>query len=145
MGRITVTRRVRAPLERVFDMVAHVERFREAVPEIVDVEFIGPTRKGVGTRFRETRRMGKRRATVELEVQEYVENDRVRIVSDAGGSVWDSLFTVAPADEGEVELTMVMEDRAYRLPAKLFNPLIRGTIRRAVERDLDAVKAACER
>lgn len=145
MGRITVTRQVTAPVERVFDAVAHIENFKEAVPDIVGVEFLSDTKRGVGTRFRETRQMGKRTATVELEVTEYVANEHIRIVSDAGGTIWDTTFRVQAAGAGRAELSMVMDDKAYRLLAKLMNPMIRPMVRKAVERDLDAVKTYCER
>lgn len=144
MGRTTVVRTVRAPIERVFDTVAHCENFSTVVPDIEGVEFLTESRSGVGTRFRETRRMGKRVGTTELEVTEYVPNERVRLVSDQGGTIWDTVFTTRPAADGAVELKMVMDARPYRLVAKLMNPLIGGFIRKAIESDLDAVKAYCE-
>lgn len=144
MGRITTTRRIEAPVEKVFDAVAHIERFQKVVPDIVRVEFVSEVRKGVGTRFRETRRMGSKEVTVELEVTDYVDNESVRIVSDAGGTIWDTTFRVVDRGDGEVDLTMEMEDKAYKLLAKLFNPLIRPMVRKGVERDMDAVKAFCE-
>lgn len=79
-------------------------------------------------------------ASTELEVTEYVENDRVRIVSEAGGAVWDTVFTVSPAG-GRTELTMTMDAR----PAKLTLPVVMRMIRKAVISDVDAVKAFCER
>ena len=60
--------------------------------------FLSEVRTGVGTRFRETRLMhGKERST-ELEVTEYVENERVRMVADTDGTVWDSVFVVSPVE-----------------------------------------------
>lgn len=144
MGRITSTRRIVAPVSRVFETVADIQNFAKAVPAIVKVEFVTPQHSGVGTRFRETRRMGKREATVELEVKELVPGQRIRLVADAGGTVWDTVFTVK-ADSSGAELSMVMDDKPYRLPAKLFNPLLRGMIRKGIERDMDAVKGYCER
>lgn len=144
MSRTEVKRTVHAPIGRVFDTVAHIERFSEVVPEIVEVEFLSDTRRGVGTRFRETRLMGKRRASTVLEVTEYVPNERIRFVSDQGGTLWDTVFTTRPSGEGAVELAMVMDAKAYKLPAKLLNPLIKGVVRRAIEKDLDAIKASCE-
>ena len=143
MGRIATSRQIAAPVERVFDVVAHVENFREAVPDIVRVEYTSATRKGPGTRFKETRRMGRREATVELEVTEYEPNERVRIVSDAGGTVWDTTFRVTPSGGG-TELSMVMDDRPHKLLARLFTPLVRPMVRKAVGRDMDAVQAFCE-
>lgn len=70
--------------------------------------------------------------------------EEVRLVSDQGGTIWDTVFTTRPMGEGVVELEMVMDARAYKLPAKLLNPLIKGFIRKAIEKDLDAVKAHCE-
>jgi uncharacterized protein YndB with AHSA1/START domain len=144
MSPITVTRTIRAPVEQVFDAVAHIDRFSQVVEDIVRVEYVSQQKRGVGTRFRETRRMNGKEATVELEVAEYVENDRVRIVADSHGTVWDTLFTVA-ASEGGTTLTMTMDARAHKLLAKLITPLIKGMVRQGVEKDMDAVKAFCER
>lgn len=143
MTRTRVTRTIDAPPERVFRVIADIRRYSKAQPDIVDVEFLSDSEYGVGTRFRETRRMGKRETTTELEVTELVENDRVRIVSDAGGTVWDSQFTVRGRDGG-TELTLVMEARPHRLLARITTPLMAGMLRRALEKDMDAVKAYCE-
>jgi uncharacterized protein YndB with AHSA1/START domain len=144
MASTVVTRTIQAPVEQVFDAVAHIDRFSQIVEDIVRVEYLSEHERGVGARFRETRRMNGNEETVELEVTEYVENDRVRIVADAGGTVWDTLFTVAAGDR-ETTLTMTMEARAHKLLAKLINPLIKGMVRKSVEKDMDAVKVFCER
>ena len=143
MGRIATTRHIQAPVERVFDLVAHIENFQKAVPDIVGIEYLSETRRGSGTRFRETRRMGRREATCDLEVTEYEPGQHVRIVSDAGGTIWDTVFRVKPSGDG-TELEMVMDDRPHKLLAKLMTPLIRGFVRKAVAKDMDAVKAFCE-
>lgn len=145
MGCTSVERIIRAPAERVFATVAEIENYSEAVPHIVEVEFLTDQHTGVGTRFRETRLMGKRRATSVLEVTEFEPPSHVRLVSDQGGTVWDTVFSVEPAGEGAVRLAMVMDARANRFAAKLFNPLVAGVIRKAIEKDMDAVKAYCER
>jgi uncharacterized protein YndB with AHSA1/START domain len=144
VGRIVSTRRIDASVDRVFETVAYIDNFARVVPAIVKVEYVTAQRSGVGTRFRETRRMGRREATVELEVKEFVPGQRIRLVTDAGGTVWDTVFSVRAEGSG-AELSMVMEDKPYRLLAKLFNPLLRGMIRKGVESDMDAVKTHCER
>ena len=144
MAKVTVSRRIDAPVDVVFRTVAHVERFSQAVPHILRVEFLSEVKSGVGARFRETRMMMGREASTELEVTEYVENERVRIVSEAGGALWDTVFTVGPDGEG-TELKMVMDARPQTLSARMTVPLIIGTVRKAIEQDMDAVKAFCER
>jgi uncharacterized protein YndB with AHSA1/START domain len=143
MSRTTVVRTIDAPVERVFDTVAHVESFAKAVPHIVGTEFLSDVESGVGTRFRETRRMRGKETTTELEVTEYVENDRVRILADAGGTVWDTVFEVA-AESDQVRLKVTMDAKAYQLMSKLVNPFIKGFVKRAIESDMDAVKIYCE-
>ena len=144
MANVTVTRSIDAPVDVVFRTVAHVELFSQAVPGILRVEFLSEVKSGVGARFRETRMMMGREASTELEVTEYVENERVRIVSEAGGALWDTVFTVAPDGEG-TELKMVMDARPRTTSARMTLPLIIGTVRKAVEQDMDAVESFCER
>ena len=143
MKSIRITRFIDAPLEAVFQTVSDVRNFRDAVPHITNIEFLTDQHVGAGTRFRETRSMNGREQSVELEVAEYVENDRVRMISDAGGTVWDSLFTVTE-EAGKVTLDMQMDIRPYKLLSKIMTPLIRGMVVKGVAADMDAVQTYCE-
>ena len=87
--------------------------------------------------------MKGKEATVELEVTEFVENEHIRIVSDTNGTVWDTVFTVAPVGD-QTRLDMVMDAKAYKLLPKLMNPIIKGMIQKAIEQDMDSVKIYCE-
>lgn len=143
MTQTTITRTIDAPLEDVFNTVADISQFSEAIPHIVKIEFLTESKTGVGTRFRETRVMKGKEVATELEVTEYVENDRVRMVADSHGTVWDSLFTVK-SENGKTNLTLIMEARAYQFLPRLMNPLIKGMVAKAVGMDMDMVKAHCE-
>ena len=145
MSRTRTSRTIDAPVEAVFEAVADIANFSKAVPHIARVEFLTERRVGVGTRFRETRLMRGREATTELEVTEYERNERVRLVSDAGGTVWDSLFTVTPEGDGRsTRLDLVMEAKPYRFMSRLLVPLMKGVVAKAVAADMDAVKAWLE-
>ncbi len=137
------SRIIKAPLERVFDTISDVHNYSAAVPSITKVEFLSAQHRGVGTRFRETRKMNGREHSVELEVAEYVENARLRMLSDAGGSTWDTLFSLSRVS-GDVELRMQMDVRPHGILARIMNVLIRGMIAKGVDSDMDAVKAYCE-
>ncbi len=145
MTRTTVSTTILAPVDAVFDLIADPVNYTRAVPQITKVEFLTEQRSGVGTRFRETREMGSREAATELEVTEYVKNERVRMVSDAGGTIWDSVFTVTPTGDGSAtELQLVMEARPYRPLARVVVPLTKRIVAKAVTGDIDAVKAYLE-
>lgn len=129
----------------MFPVVADIREYSKVQPQIVDVQFLTPKQGGVGTRFRETRMMGGRRVSTELEVTEHVENQRVRLVAESGGTVWDTVFDLRPAGAGRTELTMVMDARAQNLLARLAAPLLMGMVRKGVQADIDRVKDHCEK
>ena len=144
MARYTLSRSIDASVSTVFDTVSDVRNFSKAVANIEDIEFLSDAQTGVGTRFRETRNMNGRKASTELEVTEYVADERIRLVSEAGGTTWDTVFTVKGSNGGPTELTMVMDATPHGLLARLSNLLIGGMMRRALAGDMDAVKAYCE-
>ena len=143
MTQITVQRTIDAPLGTVFRAVTEVENLPASIPDVVSVEFLSEARSGVGTRFRETRRMGKREMQTELEVTELVPNERARMVADSHGTVWDTLFTVRPAGD-KTELEICMDARPHKLLPRLMNPLMKGVFRGGLQKHLDAVSAYCE-
>lgn len=144
MKATTVERTINAPVEQVFRAVSDVREFAKAQPQILDITFLSQQQAGVGTRFRETRLMKGRKAAMDLEITELVENQRVRLVADSHGTAWDTVFSVAPASPGGTRLSMRMEARAHGLLARVLTPLMRGMVARAVAKDMDRVKAHCE-
>jgi len=144
MAQVKVSRKISAPIDLVFKTISEINDFAKAVPEIVNAEIISDVKKGVGTRFRETRLMNGKEETTELEVTEFVENDRVRIVADTHGTVWDSVFTVKSVDGG-TELELTMDAKPQGLMPKLMVPMMIGMLTKALEKDMDAVKAYCEK
>jgi hypothetical protein len=144
MTRTVVTRTIHAPVSRVFTTVAHIEEFSKAIPHIVKFEYLSESKSGAGTRFRETRLMNGKEMLTELEVKEYVENERVRMVADSHGTVWDSLLTVRPEGENTL-LTVTMDAITSRMFNRIMNVLIKGMVRKGMERDFNAVKTYCEK
>jgi len=144
MRPIIVKRTIKAPIDRVFQTVANIQHFSKAVPRVVRYEILSSVESGVGTRFRETRRMNGKEQVTELEVTEYVQNDHVRMVSDSHGIIWDSLFTVK-MEQDQTALTLAMEARAYKFLSKLIYPLMYKTIAKAVGRDMDSIKEFSEK
>ncbi|MBT8484413.1 MAG: SRPBCC family protein, partial [Phycisphaerae bacterium] len=115
----------------------------ETMPDVVKIEFLTDQRVGLGTKFRETRRMGKREMVTELDVTEFVENDHVRMVADSHGTIWDTLFEVTPTGGG-TELTLTMDARAHKLLPRIMNPIMKGFFKKGIEKHLDSLKTHCE-
>jgi hypothetical protein len=143
MKPVRTSRTIAAPLSLVFETLSNPKNFQTAVPHIKKIEFLTEQESGAGTRFRETREMNGREESVVLEVTEYVANERVRIVSDAGGTIWDSVFSVSET-AGGVEMNLQMDVRPYKVLARVMNLFIRGFVVKGLETDMDAVKKYCE-
>lgn len=144
MKTIIVTKNINAPVEKVFNTVAHIEEFSKTVSNVVKVEFLTEQKTGAGTRFRETRLMRGKEASTELQVTEYVKNEKVRLVAKNMGTVWDTTFSVKQ-ENGGTTLTMSMDAKSTNFFAGLMNSMIRGMIAKEVEKDMDAVKVYCEK
>lgn len=143
MARVETSRTIRAPREAVFAATVNIEDYAQAVPEIVDVEFLSEQRDGVGTRFRETRRAGRRTTTARVEVTEHEEPIRFRKVTDDGGRTSDTTFTYLTTKEGtEVHLRIDMRPRS--LWARFTSRFVAPTVGREVTSDLDAIKRSFE-
>lgn len=142
---ITVQRQIAADPEHVFAAATEIERFPEANPDVIKVEFITAQRSGVGTRFREFRAMGKKVLVSTLEITEHdPARRRVRMVTDLHGTVWDTTFEVEAAHEG-ARFTAQMECRAHKLLPKLLNPLLKGMFRKGMRQHMEHFAAWCER
>ncbi len=143
MSQTSVSINIQAPIEKVFAAISDIESFPIRAEAITEVEFLTEQRSGIGTQFRETRMLKGRESQTELEVTEFVENDRIRMVSDQGGTIWDTIFIVQQT-ESDTRLDMTMDAKPYKLMAKLMNPLIKGMIARFIQKDMDELKAWCE-
>lgn len=143
MAWASAKRMIDAPVEEVFNTVAHIEAFRNALPHIIDVEFLTDQQIGAGTRFRETRLMNGKQYVTELEITEYEPHARVRMVTDTNGTIWDTLYTI-DRREGNTRLELQMDAKAHELMAKLVNHFIQGLVQHAIDRDMDLVQKYCE-
>lgn len=137
------TIQINASLEKVFNTISKPGEFSNAIPHILEVEFLSDIREGVGTKFKETRLMNKRKASTILEVTEFTNNESIRLVSKAGGTTWDSLFQVKPEDD-HVTLSLEMKAIPHNIFARMMNRFIKGMLEKALNDDLKSVKGYCE-
>ena len=145
MATIEIARTIHAPTPIVFKTVADPAHFARAISGVTKLEFLSSTKCGLGTRFRQSRVLNGKEMTLDFDVIDYVENERVRIVNEIHGTRWDSVITLTPSS-AFTTLTMRMDTKTRPLVPRLLMPLmLRLFIRRAVEKDFDAVKAFCEK
>ena len=137
MKPLIVTTQIQATVEEVFEVVAHIEVASEIIPKIERAVILTDQKRGSGTRFAETRKMGKREFTMEFEVTEYDPPRSVRLICvDEVKTTWDSIYELEQAT-GATNLTLTMHCIPTRFSMKLMWPLMKWVIRKGVKDDLN--------
>jgi len=146
MVEVTVGVWIAARNESVFALLSDVAGAAERIKGISHVELLTPGPVGIGTRFRETRKMFGREAS---ETMEFVAFDPPRgytLHAESCGSRYTTTFHCTPADGG-TQVTATFLAQPVSLVARLLQPLMRsmmGTMTKCLREDLEDIKRAAE-
>jgi hypothetical protein len=147
MTSFNVTKHIQAPVETVFDVASDLAHAAEHVRGIEKIELLTPGPVGVGTKWRETRKMMGREATETLEIKAFDRPSKYVVGCESCGCYFESTFAFAPR-EGGTDVTLDVHTKALTLMAKIMSPvgnLMMGkTMRSLLEDDLDDVKRVAE-
>jgi hypothetical protein len=147
---LTMTKRIHAPVDVVFDVASDLARAAENFRAIEKIEVLTPGAVGVGTRWRETRKMMGREAT---ETIEFTAFDRPRGYTagcESCGVYLETAFRfeaangVAPGTDVTVETRWKARSLFAKLLSPLSNLMFRKMLRTCIEQDLEDLKRAAE-
>lgn len=145
---VSVAARVRRPRHEVFSAFCELQRVPERLTAVDRVETVTPGPFDVGTRWRETRRLLRRRFTGERWVTGFDPDRSFRVEGELNGTHHVSRIDFEDDGDGatRVELTFrsVPVTRGGRL-LEHADALLVPTVRRVLERDLQEMRAALER
>jgi carbon monoxide dehydrogenase subunit G len=147
MTEFSLTKRIAAPVETVFDVATDLEHAAEHIRGIEKIEMLTPQPVGVGTKWRETRKMMGRLSTETLEVMAFDRPRSYTVGCESCGAYFETTFRFTPAgDVTDAVLDVRMEARS--LMAKLISPLgnlmFGKTMRQCMDDDLEDVKRVAE-
>jgi uncharacterized protein YndB with AHSA1/START domain len=143
MAKVQVTRTIKAPVSRVFQAFTDIENMPNTSPEILRTEFLGETRVGAGTKFREVRLNNNKEMAFDLEVLAYEKEKLIRMVNDTHGTTWDTTITFQKQGDS-TDLNLVMEAKAFELLPRILNPLLKGLYRKNLEKHVTNLQSYCE-
>ncbi|AKJ02530.1 polyketide cyclase/dehydrase/lipid transport protein [Archangium gephyra] len=144
----TVHKEIAASPDRVFGVLKDLEAARKWMPNLVGIEKLSPGRFGVGTKWRETRRMFGRDASELFEVTGLEPNKSLELYVDGtqGSSKrghYRFRYQLEPVG-GKTALTMVAEIGGMGFLLELFGRLMLGSFKKAITSDLDAMASYLE-
>lgn len=146
MPTLALSTTINADPARVWDLICDIRGAPRVQPVITRIQMLTDTPFGVGTRWRETRRMFNREATETLEVVECTPGRSYTVAAFSCGAQMRSQFRVTP-DAGATRLELDLTASPVSPFAKLmsiFTPLMMGPMKKALRSDLDAIKRAAE-
>jgi hypothetical protein len=146
MVKYTLDQYVDAPRERVFATATDLRRAPEFMSGIQALEVLteGPIRKG--TRFRETRMMFKRPATVEMEITSFDPPRSYDVGCEDHGCVYATRFRFEPKGSGTnvvLEWEAVPQTLVARVMGVIFAPMIKSCMK-LLRKDLQDLGHAAE-
>jgi hypothetical protein len=147
MTSFTITKSVEAPVEIVFDAATDLPHAAEHVRGIEKIELLTTEPIGVGTRWRETRRMMGREATETLEIKSFDQPRSYTVGCDSCGCYFETTFAFTPRANG-TDVTLDVRTKALTLMAKIMSPIgnlmMGNTMRKLMDDDLEDVKREAE-
>ncbi len=146
MSNWVITRRIEAPVEQAFAAFTDFDFAAATIDGIQRFEVLTDGAFGKGTRFKETRLMGKKERTEEMEITAFDPGKSYTMSASSCGCEMHFDHAFRPADGG-TEFEMAGRLKAVSLGAKLTSPLwplMNGWMKKCVNKDLDQMIAAIE-
>ena len=133
----------------IWAALADIENAADIISGIEKIEVLETPANGlVGLRWKETRMLFGKPATVEKWITDAAENEFSGTRAEDGGFVFLTTNRISDSESGRgMTLTSSHETRAQGLAAKLKSApmfLFKGVIRKAILQDLDDIKSAVE-
>ncbi len=147
MPSLSITKRVNAPVETVFAVATDLPNAAQHIRGIEKIELLTAGPIGVGTRWRETRKMMGHESTEILEVTSFDRPRSYAVGCESCGAYIETTFRFVPSGGGtDIALDVRMEARSFF--AKLMSPIGKlmfgKMIRKCMDDDLEDVKRVVE-
>ncbi|MFF5445773.1 SRPBCC family protein [Streptomyces sp. NPDC012888] len=147
---VSVEREIAAPADEVWQALTDLESMPLVLGGVDSVEVLTPGPFGVGTRWRETRRMFGKSATEEMWVTACEAPSRYVTEAENAGMRYESEFRLAGRGPGRTAVRMTfaarpLEGRKLPLLARLLGGVGARAVAKAIEKDLADVAASLER
>ncbi|AWK09032.1 polyketide cyclase/dehydrase [Streptomyces spongiicola] len=145
---VVVERRIAAPVDRVWDALTDVEGSQRVLSGVERVEKLTEGAFGVGTRWRETRRMFGKEATEEMRVTASDPPERFVVEADSHGTHYVSEFVLRADGPQTTTVRMAFSGSTpggvAGVLAKVLGRIGERAVAKAVAKDLADVAAAVE-
>ncbi len=150
MRELTVEQQTSASPDKVWSIITNLEEAPNTISGILSIERSdGGSEFGVGSRWRETRRMFGKESTETMEVTGISEGHSYTTEARSHGARYQSSMRVDPIQNDGSRITMTFgaepEGRIARLMAATLGRFFERATRKTLEQDLADIAATAER
>lgn len=146
--KLTAQINIDKPVEEVWNIITDFRNSSKFIQSITKIEVLeDPENTLLGFKWKETRVMFGKEATEIMWITDFVENKFYQTKAESHGSIYISRLEIKSIDK-QTQLTMSFAAEAQTLFAKIFTGLmgflIKGSMKKAVLKDLSDIKAHVE-
>ncbi len=138
---------IKGPKAAIWAVISDIENASETISGIENIEVLEKPANGlVGLKWRETRMLFGKPATVEKWITEAAENEFYKTRAEDQGFVFLSTTSISESRDG-ITLTSSHDSKPQSIVAKLSIPMLflfRGVTKKALLQDLNDIKSAVE-
>ena len=139
---------IAADRETVFARFTDIEAWPRMIEGIKNLDRMGETGPlQTGSQFQETRVMFGKEATETFTVTQLTSGETFTLRSESCGAEFICRHTFKPLGEDQTRITLDIQSKPLTTVARLMSPLgllMKGTMRKCMQKDLMEMKAACE-
>jgi hypothetical protein len=146
MPSFTLCKQIAAPPAAVFALFSDLEHAAGRIKAITKLELVTPGPVGVGTRFRETRKMFGKDCTEEMQITAFDPGHCYEVTAQSCGAEFRTLFHFEPEGTG-TRVDAEFRSRSRSWFAKLMVPLawlMMGTMKKCIDQDLEDLRKVAE-
>ena len=146
MASLTLTERIDAAPDRVFEVFTDLRRGADHVRNITAIEVLDDGPVGLNTRFRETRLMFGRPCTETMQITAWDPPRSYAVSCDSCGARFETVFDFRPA-AGGTEVSMRFSTTPLSFLARImgiFTGMMLAACRKSLAADLADLKAVAE-
>ena len=147
MDPIIASKRLSAPLETVWEVMADFENAADRIQAIVKLEILTDGPVGLGTRFRETRIMFKKEATETMEITQWDPPNSYTTEADGCGCHYTTVINCESDGDGTkvtMSMSIVPLTTFGKIMGALMGWMMKGACTKAFAKDLDDLKTFVE-
>lgn len=138
---------VAAPIDVTFDTFSDIEGAAPILSGLNKVEILSDGDVGVGTRWRETRKMYGKESTEEMWMTEFDAPNRYVVAAESHGMKYESVYDFTATDDGDTHVQSTFSGEPLTLMAKIMSVpagLMMGSVKKAFHQDMVDMKAYAE-